>query len=266
MYSTTRWRCSCGPSSGSSGPVGLGRSWRSARSSLLRQQGERGIPALVDDLVLEQAVVQHREPDAASVTCPTRRVDQPARDERRERHLVRAALGREAPRHDGERAFGVGVVDACRQREVRAEPMVVAAVVELWCGPAGTTHRCGAPARRSPLRQRSRRGGCTRTCRRSPVPATGRWSGRAAGPGPGRTRAARRPPTRAGRRPRPRSAVSSCRCRRRRHRRRAGRVPRRDRHRLRPTRCRRPGQPRPEPVRSRTDPSPPATVVRGRCR
>ena len=65
------------------------------------QQGERELAALVDELVLEQAVVQDREPERA-----VRRVDEAAGDERRQRRLVRAALGGEPPLDDRERALG----------------------------------------------------------------------------------------------------------------------------------------------------------------
>ena len=46
------------------------------------QQRERELAAVVDELVLEQAVVQQREPDASSAV---RRVDEPAGDERGQR-------------------------------------------------------------------------------------------------------------------------------------------------------------------------------------
>ena len=56
---------SCGPSSGSSGPAGFGPAARLGPREVAGrpQQRERELAAVVDDLVLEQAVVQQREPD-----------------------------------------------------------------------------------------------------------------------------------------------------------------------------------------------------------
>ena len=59
------------------------------------------------------------------------RVDEPARRKGRQSELVRAALGGQAPVHDGERTLGVGAVDASREREVSAQPVVAGLVVEL---------------------------------------------------------------------------------------------------------------------------------------
>ena len=59
------------------------------------------------------------------------RVDEPPRRERRQPELVHAAFGGEPAVHDRERALGVGARDRRRQREVRAQPVVARAVVEL---------------------------------------------------------------------------------------------------------------------------------------
>ena len=82
--------------------------------------------AVVDHLVLEQAVVEQREPGVAVGA-----VDEPARHERGQAELVRAALGGEPAVHDRERALGVGAVDRRGEREVGAQAVVAHAVVEL---------------------------------------------------------------------------------------------------------------------------------------
>jgi hypothetical protein len=79
------------------------------------QQRQRDLSAVVDHFVLEQPVVQEREP-----ARPVGRVDEAPGDERREAELLRAALGREPAAHDRERALRVGSGDPSGQGEVRA--------------------------------------------------------------------------------------------------------------------------------------------------
>ena len=81
---------------------------------------------MLDDLVLEQAVVEQREPDVVG-----RSVDEPSRDERRQAVLVGATFRGEAAVHDGEGAFGVGPAHGRREGEVRPQPVVAHVVVEL---------------------------------------------------------------------------------------------------------------------------------------
>ena len=59
------------------------------------------------------------------------RVDEPSGDEGGEAELVGPTFRGEAALHHRERALRVGAVDRRRQREVRAQSMVAAAVVEL---------------------------------------------------------------------------------------------------------------------------------------
>ena len=89
-----------------------------------QREGERA--TVVDDLVLEQAVVHEREPDGA-----VGRVDEATGRERRQPELLRTSFGLEPAVHDGERALRVRAGHARREREVGAEAMVAAAVVEL---------------------------------------------------------------------------------------------------------------------------------------
>ena len=90
------------------------------------EQRERQLGAVADDLVLEQPVVQEREPGGT-----VGRVDEPAGHEGGESVLELAAFGGEAARHDRERALGVGAAHRRGEREVRAQTMVVARVLEL---------------------------------------------------------------------------------------------------------------------------------------
>ena len=89
-----------------------------------QREGERA--PVVDDLVLEQTVVDEREPGGA-----VGRVDEAAGREGRQPVLVHAAFGSEPAVHDRERAFRVGALDACREREVRAQPVIAGRVVDL---------------------------------------------------------------------------------------------------------------------------------------
>ena len=81
---------------------------------------------------------------SASPTSPSDAVDEPARHERREPELVRAAFGGEPAVHDRERALGVGAVDRRGQREVRAEAVVAARLSSSTC-----TRRNRSPVRSS---------------------------------------------------------------------------------------------------------------------
>ena len=94
------------------------------------QECERQLATRVDHLVLEQAVVQEREPDPAVVTGGGA-VDEPARHERGQTRFPWTALRVEPPAHDRERALRVGPCDWPGQREVGPQPMVAGPVVEL---------------------------------------------------------------------------------------------------------------------------------------
>ena len=146
---------------------------------MARSKREGQLAPFVDELVLEQAVVQRGE-----TGLTVRRVDEPARDEGREAGLVRAAFGSQPALDHRERALRGRVADLAGQREVHAQAMIAAPVVELGPDPqeglsgpqlegGGHRHRHGlvgpaaAPERVAdgPLRP--------------PVPWTPRRSGRA---------------------------------------------------------------------------------------
>ena len=159
------------------GRVGSQRELRARQVARRPQERQRELAARtvrgVDDLVLEEPVVQQRE-----ALLAVGAVDEATRHERRQADLVRAALRGEPAVHDGERALGVGAVDRRGQREVGAETVVAAAVVELGVDPqeplAGAQLERGAdldelglvaPAGCTSAR-RPRRGGAARTSRR----------------------------------------------------------------------------------------------------
>ena len=107
------------------GGVGAQRQLRARQVAGGPQQRERELLAALDDLVLEQAVVQHRE-----ALLTVRRVDEAPRHERGQAELVRATFRVQATLDHRERALRVRRRDRAGQREVRAETMVTRTIVE----------------------------------------------------------------------------------------------------------------------------------------
>ena len=204
------------------GRVGSQRELRARQVPRRPQERQRELAARtvrgVDDLVLEEPVVQQRE-----ALLAVGAVDEATRHERRQAHLVRPALRGEPAVHDGERALGVGALDRRGEREVGAETVVAAAVVELGVDPqealAGAQLERGADLDELGLVAPA----AARALVAHGVPGqlVGRDDERP-GLGPDRARSSRRAPPSGGRRPCRRREGSSCTCRRRHRRRPAG--------------------------------------------